>query len=167
MRLRADAQVGGGQRALDGANEFRMRDGTPALRVTRRGDSSNFVEFDMRGTAVQTRFGLRRWMSCGWGSRLAIIDDVFLSGMKKGRTRSMRIRPLLIWVGSDLQALDRPESGSDRLHFTGTGLLVAVDGFEFHGQITQQVESIVELVTNEQSHVDGFFRWCFLVVGCW
>ena len=71
-----------------------------------------------------------------------------------------------MWVGSDLQALDGSEGGSDRLHFTGTGLLVAVDGFEFHGQITQQAEAFVELVSDEQGHVDGFFRWCFLVVGC-
>jgi len=62
----------------------------------------------------------------------------------------------------DLQPLDGPESGSDRLHFTSTGFLVAIDGFQFHGQIAQQVESIVELVTNEQSHVYGFFHWSFL-----
>ncbi len=74
---------------------------------------------------------------------------------------------LVFGVGSDLQALDRPERGSDRLNFAGTGFLVAVDGFEFHGEITQQVESFVELVSDEQGHVDGFFRWCFLVVGCW
>ena len=78
----------------------------------------------------------------------------------------MRIRPWLIWVGSDLQALDGPKRGSYRLHFAGTGLLVAVDGFEFHGQITQQVESIVELVSDEQGHVDGFFHGVFGFVGC-
>ena len=72
-----------------------------------------------------------------------------------------------MWVGSDLQALDGSEGGSDRLHFTGTGLLVAVDGFEFHGQITQQAEAFVELVSDEQGHVDGFFHWGFLVVGHW
>ena len=73
--------------------------------------------------------------------------------------------PPLVFVvgdGSDLQPLDGPESGSDRLHFTSTGFLVAIDGFQFHGQIAQQVESIVELVTNEQSHVYGFFHWSFL-----
>ncbi len=53
MSLRADAQVGGGQRALHRTDEFRMRDGTPALRVARSGNGSYFVEFDMRGTAVQ------------------------------------------------------------------------------------------------------------------
>jgi len=60
--------------------------------------------------------------------------------------------------GLDLQALDGLESGPDRLHFPGTGFLIPVDGFQFHGQIAQQVESIVELVPNEQSHVDGFFN---------
>ncbi len=70
------------------------------------------------------------------------------------------------WDGLDLHSLDGPESGSDRLHLPGTGLLVAVDGFEFHGQITQQVESIVELATNEQGHVDGFFHGVFGFVGC-
>jgi len=47
MSLRADAQVGDGQRALDGADEFRMRDGTPTLRMERSGNGSDFVEFDM------------------------------------------------------------------------------------------------------------------------
>ena len=60
--------------------------------------------------------------------------------------------------GLNLQPLDGPESGSDRLHFTCAGLLVAVDRFQFHRQISQQVESIVELVTNDQGHVDGFFH---------
>ena len=65
----------------------------------------------------------------------------------------------------DLQPLDGPESGSDRLHFPGAGFLIPVNGFEFHGQIAQQVESIIELVTNEQGHVDGFFHSAFLFAG--
>ena len=35
MSLRADAQVGGDQRALDGGDEFRMLDGTPTVGGTR------------------------------------------------------------------------------------------------------------------------------------
>ena len=64
----------------------------------------------------------------------------------------------------DLHSLDGAKRGSDRLHFTGAGLLIAVDAFELHGQIAQQVESIVEPVTNEHGHIDGFFHGRFLAV---
>jgi hypothetical protein len=67
--------------------------------------------------------------------------------------------------GLDLQPLDGAKRRSDRLHFTCAGFLVAIDGFQFHGQVAQQDESIIELVTNEQGHVYGFFHGVFLFVG--
>ena len=108
VSLGADAQVGGGKRALHGADEFRMRDGAPALRVARSGNGSDFVEFDMRGTAVQHE--VRAAVLDEWrlGIEIGNHNDVFLSGMKKGRTRSMRIRPWLnvsVWFGLQLEAL--------------------------------------------------------------
>ena len=93
MSLGADAQVGGGQRALHGADEFRMRDGAPALRVARSGNGSDFVEFDMRGTAVQHEVRAAALDELRLGIEIGNHDDVFLSEMKRGRTRSMRIRP--------------------------------------------------------------------------
>jgi len=68
-------------------------------------------------------------------------------------------------VGSDLQPLDGPESRTDGVHFPGAGLLLTVDAFELEGQIAQQVESFVQLVPEEQGHVDGFFRGRFLSFG--
>ena len=93
MRLRADAQVGGGQRALDSADEFGVRDGAPALRVARSGNGSDFVEFDMRGAAVQHEVRTAALDDLRLGIEIGNHNDVFLSGMKRGRTRSMRVRP--------------------------------------------------------------------------
>ena len=52
------------------------------------------------------------------------------------------------------------------LRVDGTRLLVTIDDLQFHGEIAQHVEAFVELVTNEQGHVDGFFSGRFRFVGC-
>ena len=93
MSLRTDAQVGAGQRALHSADEFRMRDGAPALRMARRGDGADFVELDMRGTAMQHEVRAAALDELRLGIEIGNHSDVFLSGMKRGRTRGMRIRP--------------------------------------------------------------------------
>ena len=71
-----------------------------------------------------------------------------------------------LWFGLQLEALQAAQSGAHGVELAAAGLLVAVDGFELHGQIAQQVEAFVELVSNEQGHVDGFFHGVFGFVGC-
>ena len=63
-----------------------------------------------------------------------------------------------VWFDLQLEALQAAQSGAQGVELAAAGLLVAIDGFELHGQIAQQVEAFVELVTNEQGHVDGFFH---------
>ena len=46
-----------------------------------------------------------------------------------------------------LQTLDGPECGSDRIKLPRTRLLVTIDDLEFGGEIAQQIEAFVELVT--------------------
>ena len=65
--------------------------------------------------------------------------------------------------GLQLQALDGPECGADRIELPRTRLLVTINDLQLHGEIAQHVESFVELVTNEQGHVDGFFSGGFSV----
>jgi hypothetical protein len=72
-----------------------------------------------------------------------------------------------VWGVLQLQALDGPECGADRIKLPRTRLLVTIDDLQFHGEFAQHVEAFVELVTNEQGHVDGFFSGDFLRVGPW
>ena len=86
---------------------------------------------------------------------------------KKGPdTQHAHPAPVSVWFGLQLEALQAAQSGAHGVELAAAGLLVAVDGFEFHGQIAQQVETFVELVSNEQGHVDGFFHGVFGFVGC-
>ena len=63
-----------------------MRDGAPTFGLAWRGDSSNFVEFDMRCTAVQYKVRAAALDELRLGIKIGNHNDVFLSGMKRGRT---------------------------------------------------------------------------------
>ena len=65
-----------------------------------------------------------------------------------------------------LQALDGPECGADRIELSRTRLLVTINALQFGGEIAQQIEAFVELVTNEQGHVDSFFSCVLSFVEC-
>jgi hypothetical protein len=93
MCLGADAQVGGGQRLLNRADELVMRNRAPTVGVTWCGDSADFVEVHMRGSAMQGEVGAAALDEPGLRFEVGNHDDGFLSGMKRGRTHSVRIRP--------------------------------------------------------------------------
>jgi len=65
MGLRADAQVGGGQRALHGGDELMMRNRAPTVSVAWCGDVADFVEVHMRGAAMQGEVGAAAWWDDG------------------------------------------------------------------------------------------------------
>ena len=64
------------------------------------------------------------------------------------------------------QTLDGPECGADRIELSRTRLLVTINALQFGGEIAQQIEAFVELVANEQGHVDSFFSGGFSFISC-
>ena len=103
-------------------------------------------------------------LSCSFLSKT--IDEIRFMERKSPCPSMKKDMGLGFVVGDrlDLHSLDGAKRGSDRLHFTCTGLVIPVDAFELDRQIAQQVESIVEPVTNEHGHIDGFFHGRFLAV---
>ena len=88
-------------------------------------------------------------------------SDVFLSGMKRGRTRSMRIRPRVdvgMWFGLQLQALQAAQGGAHGVELAAAIFVVALDGLQFGREVTQEVEPVGELVPDLQGQVEGFFE---------
>jgi len=68
-------------------------------------------------------------------------------------------------VGLNLQSLERPKRGADRLHFPGIHLLLTIGELQFQAEVTQHVEAIVELVADGEAQVDAFFDGGFRTVG--
>ena len=54
-----------------------------------------------------------------------------------------------VGIALELQALDRPECGADRIELSRTRFLVTIDALQFSGEIAQQIEAFVELATND------------------
>ncbi len=68
-------------------------------------------------------------------------------------------------VRLNLQPLERPKRGTNRLHFPGIHLLLTIGELQFQAEVTQHVESIVELVADGETQVDAFFDGGFGTIG--
>ena len=68
-------------------------------------------------------------------------------------------------VDLNLQSLERPKRGADRLHFPGIHLLLTIGELQFQAKVTQHVEAIVELVADGEAQVDAFFEGGFGPIG--
>jgi len=72
---------------------------------------------------------------------------------------------LWMWVGLNLQSLERPKCGADGVHFPGVHLLLTVGELQFESKVTQHVEAFIELVADGEAQVDAFFNSAFGTVG--
>ena len=79
MCLSADFEVGGGECLLNRGDELVMRNGTPAFRVTGRGDRTDFIKVHVLSAAVKNKVGCAALNELGLRIEIGDHGGVFLS----------------------------------------------------------------------------------------
>ncbi len=74
---------------------------------------------------------------------------------------------LLGFGGLELHDLELAKGAANGLQILCRVLVVTIDALQFDRQVAEKIKSFVELVSDLQGHVDGFFHGCFGSVGKW
>ena len=72
-----------------------------------------------------------------------------------------------LWVRLQLQALDGPKRGADRIELPAAGPLLTVDELQLQGEVTELIETVLKLVAKLVCCFDGLFDGrCWSFGGC-